>query len=152
MNEPLPLATRLAAFRFSQPIMIRFNDFDLLGHVNNAVYLTYCESGRLHYWGAATASTQITETTQIVAHASLDYRRPVRWGDTVRVVVRTSAIGRTSYTSEYLVLGSNAEGEYLAAEGRSVQVMYDYANGRSVPMPDDARAALEAFEGGPLGR
>jgi len=31
--------------------------------------------------------------------------------------------------------------------GSTVQVMYDYAAGSSIPMPDDLRETLEAFDG-----
>jgi acyl-CoA thioester hydrolase len=37
-------------FRFNYPIEVRFSDTDAMGHVNNAVYLTYFEQARLAYW------------------------------------------------------------------------------------------------------
>jgi acyl-CoA thioester hydrolase len=37
----------LEGFRFVHPIEVRFRDLDALGHVNNAVYLTYLESARM---------------------------------------------------------------------------------------------------------
>ncbi len=145
-----PLPTRRAEFRLSQPIEIRFNDYDLLGHVNNALYLTYCESGRFAYLTAAVPDLSESEFNLILAHASIDYRRPVRWGDTVQICARTITIGTKSFTMEYLILGRDAEGEYLAAEARSVQVNYDYSSGQSIPLPSAAIRALEAFEGRPL--
>ena len=40
----------MAPYKFSTTIEVRFKDVDSLGHVNNAVYLTYFEIARFHYW------------------------------------------------------------------------------------------------------
>ena len=37
-------------FRHRRVIDVRFADTDAMGHVNNAVYLTYCETARIPYW------------------------------------------------------------------------------------------------------
>ena len=37
------------AYPFSMPITVAFRDLDMLGHVNNAVYLSYFESARIAY-------------------------------------------------------------------------------------------------------
>lgn len=152
MPTPDALQTRRAEFRFSQPLVVRFNDFDLLGHVNNAIYLTYCEAGRFGYLTAAVPDLSESEFNLIVAHASLDYRRPIQWGDRVQICARTVTIGTKSFTMEYLIVGTDTAGDYLAVEARTVQVNYDYSAGQSVPLPSTAVRALEAFEGRPLHR
>jgi acyl-CoA thioester hydrolase len=150
MHTPDPLAARRAEFRFSHPITVRFNDFDLLGHVNNAVYLTFCEAARFAYLEAAAGDIQESDLNLILAHASIDYRRPVRWGEGVRIYARTVAVGTKSFTMEYLILGTTPTGDTIAAEARSVQVGYDYTADRSAPLLPAFVAALEAFEGRPL--
>jgi acyl-CoA thioester hydrolase len=150
METPDPLAARRAEFRFSHPIAVRFNDFDLLGHVNNAVYLTFCEAARFAYLTAASGDIQQSDLNLILAHASIDYRHPLGWGEAVRIDVRTVAVGTKSFTMEYLILGISGAGEYIAAEARSVQVAYDYTAGRSALVLPTFVAALEAFEGRPL--
>ena len=47
------------SFRFSVPIEVRFRDLDAIGHVNNAVYLTYLEQARLGYWKHITGRTDL---------------------------------------------------------------------------------------------
>ena len=150
MHTPDPLAARRAEFRFSHPIAVRFNDFDLLGHVNNAVYLTFCEAARFAYLTAVGGDIQQSDLNLILAHISIDYRRPVGWGETVRIDVRTVAVGTKSFTMEYLILGTTGADLVIAAEARSVQVAYDYTAGRSAPVLPAFVAALEAFEGRPL--
>jgi acyl-CoA thioester hydrolase len=147
METPDPLAARRAEFRFSHPIAVRFNDFDLLGHINNAVYLTFCEVARFAYLEAVTGDLRQSDLSLILAHMSIDYRRPIGWAEAVRIATRTVSVGTKSFTMEYVILGTAAEGEYIAAEARSVQVGYDYTAGRSVPLLPTLVAALEAFEG-----
>jgi acyl-CoA thioester hydrolase len=147
METPEPLAARRGEFRFSHPIPVRFNDFDLLGHVNNAVYLTFCEAARFAYLEAVGGEIQQSDLNLILAHISIDYRRPVGWGEAVRICARTVSVGTKSFTMEYLILGTATEGDYIAAEARSVQVGYDYTVRRSVPLAPAVVAGLEAFEG-----
>jgi acyl-CoA thioester hydrolase len=144
---PIPLAARRAPFRYCQPIAVRFSDFDAMGHVNNAVYLTYCEIARLGYWAAVSRDLPLADQGFILARIELDYRRPIQWGHAVRVCTRAIAVGRKSFTQDYRIIGTADGADYLAAEGRSVLVAYDYAAGRSAPLPPAARAALEAYEG-----
>ena len=40
----------LDGFPYVWPVEVRFRDLDALGHVNNAVFLTYLESCRIGYW------------------------------------------------------------------------------------------------------
>ena len=49
LRSPNQIVSWMPAFKFSTQIEVRFRDLDALGHVNNAVYLTYFEIARLHY-------------------------------------------------------------------------------------------------------
>ena len=128
---------------FSHRVEVRFRDCDPLGHVNNAVYLTYLEQARLFHWRAlwgfrADASSSVPGV--ILARAEIDFKRPATYPETLEIRIRLVAIGRTSFTYEYDVV--DAEGE-LVASARTVQVMYDYAASRPVPIPDDIREKLQ---------
>ena len=78
----------------------------------------------------------------ILARVECDYRKPAVAGDRLVVRLRVTAVGNSSFTLEYEIV--NAKTRELVAQARSVQVTYDYAAGRSVPIPDDMRARLEA--------
>ncbi|MBK6404207.1 MAG: thioesterase family protein [Holophagales bacterium] len=43
---------RLPEFPCVVGVEVRFRDLDAMGHVNNAVYLTYFEQARLAFWRA----------------------------------------------------------------------------------------------------
>src|SRR6185369_2911429 len=122
------------AYVYRHRLSVRFRDCDAMGHVNHAVYFTYFEQCRLTFWreqtGAPTPKTRI-----IIARAECDYRAPAHFGDELEVRLRVGTIGRSSFSLEYEI-----------ANGRTVQVSYDYDANKSVPLPDATRALLEGLQ------
>ncbi|HET7079673.1 MAG TPA: acyl-CoA thioesterase [Chloroflexia bacterium] len=83
---------------YSFPIVVRFNDLDAMGHVNNAVYLTYCEMARVGYLRAVGGLGAFGQLDMILARAEVDYRMPIEFTDRLAVQVRATAIGTKSFT------------------------------------------------------
>lgn len=131
-------------FPFEVPIDIRFRDLDPMGHVNNAVYASYFENGRVAFFHRNFGVEDARDFPFILARLEIDYRRPVLIGDRLTLGIRVGALGTTSFTFEYRL---TANGE-IAAEGRSVQVAFDYGKGAKRPLDPDFRARLEAFMAG----
>jgi acyl-CoA thioester hydrolase len=132
----------------------RFGDTDAMGHVNNARFLTYCESARIAFWEAATGEpvglpTHGAEESLILADIHVAYRTPAFFGETLTVESRVGHMGHTSFTLEHRVTaGSSARGPArLVATAKAVQVLYDYATARPRAVPDAVVAMLEAYEG-----
>jgi acyl-CoA thioester hydrolase len=134
----------MADFRFTYQIEVRFRDCDPMGHVNNAVYLTYLEQVRLAYWRELTRG-RTPRPGMILARMECDYRTPATVGQLLDVRMRVFRIGRTSFECEYEIV--DTRDRHLVAQARSVQVVYDYAAGKPVPMPDEVRERIEDFEG-----
>lgn len=136
---------------FIHRLEVRFRDCDPLGHVNNAVYLTYLEQARFSHWRALWGFRQLPRPSDgpgaegeqppgvILARVEIDYRQQAREGDVLEVRLGVAAIGRTSFTYEYEIV-DQAGG--IVATARSVQVMYDYTAGTPVPVPDSIRDLL----------
>ena len=135
----------MSDFRFVKPVEVRFRDCDPMGHVNNAVYLTYLENARFAYWREVVGAGGLTDPTFILARLECDFRAPATMGDLLDVKIRVDSIGRSSFVFAYQILQRN-DGR-VVADARSVQVMYDYSQARSIPVPDAVRAAFERFEG-----
>jgi acyl-CoA thioester hydrolase len=132
----------MSDFPFEHELEVRFRDCDPLGHVNNAVYLTYLEAARFAWWRKTFGPDGLREYGFILARVEIDYRHAALPGQRLLVRLRVSAIGRSSFTVEYeIVAGSGGE---LVARARSVQVAYDYEQGRSVPLAPVVRTRLEA--------
>ena len=130
---------------FEKRIAIRWRDLDALGHVNNAVYLTYFEVARMAYWRALTGSPYYGQVPFILAHTTIDFRSPALVHEELEVGIRVSRVGRSSFECAYRVEETAAR--RLVCDGRSVQVIYDYARGASYPVPEELRARIHAFEG-----
>lgn len=132
------------AFRFRVEVPVRFRDTDGMGHVNNAVYLTYLEVARETYWRELFGLEDYTQVDLIVARIEIDFRAPATSGDTVVLAIRTSAIGEKSF--DFLYEGRRKSDGALLCTARSVQVMYDYASGKTKPVPDRVRKAILDYE------
>jgi acyl-CoA thioester hydrolase len=128
---------------FTHRLEVRFRDCDAMGHTNNAVYLTYLEQARFAHWRSlwGSGSPQLPPDMPgvILARVECDYRRPSRYGDTLEVRLHVAEIGRTSFRYQYEIVDDQGR-TVLAA--KTVQVMYDYAAEKPVPIPDSIRALL----------
>jgi acyl-CoA thioester hydrolase len=136
-------------FALAVPIEVRFKDVDAMGHVNNAVYFTYFENARIAYWKALGLSRPRGEVAYVLARAECDFRSQTTLEDDLVCLVRVGAFGRTSFTFEYL-LRDRRSGRAVA-EGRTVQVVYDYAARQPRPLDDDLKEAIRRFEGRVIG-
>jgi acyl-CoA thioester hydrolase len=128
-------------WRFEHEIEVQFRDCDPMGHVNNAVYLTYLESARFAWWRSAFGPDGLKEHGVILARTEIDYRKPALPGDRLLVRLRVERVGGSSFAVAYEIV--NARTRELVAEAKSVQVAYDYSQGRSVPLSQTLRARLE---------
>jgi acyl-CoA thioester hydrolase len=135
------------AFRVHCPIEVRFRDCDAMGHVNNAVYLTYLEQARFAYWKAADIGRLAGEVSYIIARVEIDYRAAAVTGEVLDVAIAVTGLGRSSFRMAYEIRDGNGR---LVATAKSVQAAYDYAAGRTVPFPDAIKKRICEFEGRPL--
>jgi acyl-CoA thioester hydrolase len=119
---------------------VRFRDLDALGHVNNAVFLTYIESARIGYLLDLGVATSLDDLAIIVARIEIDFRSPVGLGDDVEIGVRASRFGTKSFDLEHELHA----GGRLVAEAKTVCVGYDYGSGETVPIPETWRERLAA--------
>jgi acyl-CoA thioester hydrolase len=137
---------------FSHQLEVRFRDCDAMGHVNNAVYLTYLEEARFHHWRASGIAKRALNSAPasdagvpddvpgvILARVEIDYRRPAKYGDLLRIDIGVAAIGRTSFTYEYEILDAS---HAVIAAARTVIVRFDYAAGKPVPISEELKEAL----------
>ncbi len=121
-------------------IEIRWRDLDSYGHVNHVVFLTYLEEAR-DEWLGRTLGVTGDVWNYVVARVAVDYRRELSLADDV-VLARCDLdrIGTSSIrTREQLV---TRDGE-LAAEAEAVLVARDESTGRSRPLTDEEREALQ---------
>ncbi|CAN5721432.1 thioesterase family protein [soil metagenome] len=146
-------------FLYQHPIEVRFVDTDALGHVNNAVYLSYFEAARAGYYATVAGvpfgtGARAAEHTFVIAEARINYRAPGFFGESLIVGCRFAWAGRSSFGFEYRV---RAEKSVVAqarvvADGETTQVMFDLERNRVTRVPPDLLAQFEAYEGRPIAR
>jgi acyl-CoA thioester hydrolase len=120
-------------------IEIRWNDLDVYGHVNNAVYLTYLEEVRDEWLGAVLGDPSEI-WNYVLVRVAIDYRRELALSDDVVIATcRLASIGTSSVRSEERILTRGGE---LAAQAESVLVARDRDRGRSRALTDAERAAF----------
>lgn len=117
---------------------VRFRDLDPMGHVNNAVFLTYLEQARIAFFEQQGLSVELDDMNMIVARVEIDFRAPVRLAQEVEVAVRPSRLGTKSFDLDYEL---TVDGE-IVAEAKSVQVAYDYGRREPVAIPAEWREKL----------
>jgi acyl-CoA thioester hydrolase len=140
------------------PIQIRWRDLDPLGHVNNAVFITYFEFARLAYGrellgpdAKIDPDTMLPVDLQfILAEVKCQYRSPVTLQDRPIIETWVSQVGRKSFVLEYRMTDERTG--RLLAEGCSTQVWYDYQTGMSQVVPEKIIGLVETMQGGKVQR
>ena len=113
---------------------VRFRDVDSLGHVNNAVYLTYLEQARVAFHNLH----GVGWTEMILARCEIDFRGQVSVSDMVEITMWPTRVGTKSFELAYEL----KVGDRLVAEAKTVLVAFDYERNRSRPLPDGWRKLL----------
>lgn len=125
---------------------VQWGDQDAFGHVNNVVYFRWMESARIEYFRRGKLGTiDDSGVGAILASIKCDFRRQLRYPDTLLISASIVSIGRTSMKMAHRVYSTELKA--IAAEADSVLVMFDYQAQKPVMVPDDIRAKIEAFEG-----
>jgi acyl-CoA thioester hydrolase len=121
-------------------IEIRWRDVDAYGHVNNAVYLTYLEEAR-DAWVQHVLGKVADTWDFVLARVAIDFKDELKQDDgAVLVRCRLDSFGRSSVRTREEVV--KLDGSVSALAG-SVVVPRDPETGRSRPLTDEERAALE---------
>jgi acyl-CoA thioester hydrolase len=125
-------------------IPLRWNDFDVLGHVNNVRYFEFMQDTRVALVERMNLSkADISEIGHVVAHQEIDYLKAIPMNATsVSVEIQVEKVGGASYNLTYEI--SDGEG-HLYAKASTVMVTFDVKSDSVVRIPDNIRTALESF-------
>lgn len=125
---------------------IRFADIDAMGHVNNAVYLTYMEQARIHLFGQfSEKGWDWRDAGLIVARNEIEYLRPILLGDRIAITVGCSHVGGKSFHLTYHFVREGTAGREEVSRGKSVMVCFNHSTGATEEIPDAWRSALDAL-------
>lgn len=132
---------RIADFSGRTSDIIRFGDLDAQGHVNNTVFATFFESGRVALLRAPGKPLNVPGTTSVLARLDINFLKELHWPGSVEIGTGVAEIGRSSYTFAQAIF---RDGQ-CAATARATMVMIDAATRRPRRLPDEVVARLEGL-------
>jgi acyl-CoA thioester hydrolase len=132
----------MAEYNFSIPIQTRYADFDMLGHLNNAIYVTYYELVRVQYFSAI--GWTLKDESNVVAHIEVDFLLPIFPEDKLICCIKTISLGRKSFKMQYQL--TSEDGLKCFSRAHSVQVCIERKSGKAINIPDHAREILSKYD------
>ncbi len=121
--------------KFEITIQVRFKDMDPMQHVNNAVYFSYFEIGRLEFFRKVVNDIEFKKYPFILARVEANFHKPI----TVHfpeVILKMWAgdFGNKSFKFFYEILSKDEKIKFTS--GESVQVFFDYKSNKTIPVPE----------------
>jgi acyl-CoA thioester hydrolase len=122
--------------------IIRYADLDPQGHVNNAVFATYFESGRVAMFRNPDLGIGVLNATYVLVRQEIDFLKELLWPGNVEIGTALLESGRSSFT----VLQTIFNDGQCAAAGRATLVMLDTETRKPRPLTPEAVARLEPWK------
>lgn len=132
---------RRGNYRHFLPIVTRWLDNDLYGHINNVVYYSFfdtvvnrylIEGGFLDLAGS--------EVIGLVVETACRYAKPVAFPEPVTAGLRVAHLGTSSVRYEVALFRGDEDD--AAAEGHFIHVYVERATRRPIPLPGSLRNLL----------
>ncbi len=127
------------------PIQIRFNDVDIMGHVNNSVYQNYFDYARLRYFEEVFGyRIDWFDKALVLVKIEIEYQQPVRMFDEIGVLTKVFHLGNKSLQMEQLLVGTDQQD--VRCSNRAVLSAFSYQEGKAVELPERWRKAVAQYE------
>lgn len=123
----------------STQLRVRFSDTDMLGHVNNASYLSYLEEARIQFF----EDLGITEVPLIVASIKADFRTQAFFRQNLTIETAIRRVGNSSF--DFVNRIKDSEKEQTIFEALTTIVHFNYKTQKSETIPDDLRQKLSSY-------
>jgi acyl-CoA thioester hydrolase len=135
VNAPARLDStlRLEDFPYRLTDNVRYADLDPNQHVNNAVYATYFETGRVTLMKDRGYGLMPPGLAWIMVRLDIHFRAELRWPGTIEMGLGVTKFGRTSVTFDQVVF---SEGKCVAS-ARSVSVLIDESTRKPTPLTSE---------------
>ena len=132
-------------------IPVLWGDMDGFGHVNNIIYLKWCETSRIELfrsiWNYKIGNMEeVLErggVGPILANFNMDYKYPVKYPDEIRIETYLTHIGNSSMGIGHELFSQNTD--KLVAKANSVIVMLNYVSNDKVIIGDKDREILSQY-------
>ena len=140
MNDPNALRP-IEAYPSRTSADIRYSDLDRQGHVNNAVFATFSEVGRVAFMYDPERPLASEGRSFVIARLQIDFRAELFWPGSVEIGTGVVRVGRSSFT---LAQGMFSKGQLVATTEATI-VMVDKETRRSTPLPPETADILHSL-------
>lgn len=131
-------------FTFSMPIQLRFNDIDILGHLNNTVYFSLYDTGKARWMEAVNhGAVNWQRVESIIANVNCAYLQQIHFGDELTLHTRCIHIGNKSFTLQQMLTDANGIAKSIC---ETVMVHYNPDTAKPEQIGDDWRNAILSYE------
>jgi acyl-CoA thioester hydrolase len=120
---------------------LRYGDTDRQGHVNNAMFMTFLETGRVEVLHRPNSPIYDDNAEFVLVNVNLDLRGEIRWPGEVQIGTAVSKIGNSSITFHQQMFQNGV----CVASADSVVVQMNTTTRKSQPLSETARTSLSAF-------
>ncbi len=119
---------------------IRFGDLDRQNHINNAVFATYFESGRVIVLYGEEYGLIVPGASFVLAHLAIDFLGEMHWPGHVEIGTAIARVGNASIEMDQALF---VKGQCVAA-ARNVLVLIDKATRKPRPFAPEHAARIRA--------
>lgn len=134
----------LSLFNHKMKAQLRFNDIDILGHLNNTVYFSLYDMGKARYLeDVGLRPKGMSRPDTVIADIHCTYLKPIHFDDEIYVVTRCSHIGEKSYTLEQMLVDVHGD---VRSVCRTVMVHVDAESARAVALTDEHIGKIKRYE------
>ncbi|MDE6577920.1 MAG: acyl-CoA thioesterase [Muribaculaceae bacterium] len=132
-------------FRHSTPVQLRFNDVDVLGHVNNTIYFTFYDTAKAQYFTDVKGQqVDWKNVDTVIANVNCAYIAPIFFGEQIEVLTTCLSVSEKSF--KLLQMIRETKTGVIKSVCETVMVSFDAATQTAKPVPEDWLGLLEKFE------
>lgn len=136
-------------FHHRTPLQMRFNDIDMLGHLNNSIYLTFFDLAKTKYFAAVNGEpVDISKMGLVIVNINANFCAPTFFNEEVEAETAVSHIGNKSLTMEQRIV--RVKDRQVKCACTTILAGFDLKTGTSIPVAEEWVEKLERFEGRPL--
>ena len=128
------------------PLQLRFNDVDMMGHVNNTVIMEFFDLGKSHYFSDAgvPVTPEEGDFCVMIVHYEVDFHSQIHWHDTIAVTSCVTHWGNKSFQLTQQIV--NTETGKPCATCRTVMSGYSRNAATSAPIPEEVKQRVIRFD------
>lgn len=131
----------LSEHQFKTFDKVRYSDTDRQGHVNNAVFSTFFETGRVELLYIPTNPLYDEGCSFVIASSKIDYLSEIMWPGTVEIGTSIIKIGNSSVH----LIQSIYQHRKLVGTSDNITVQVDNETKRSKPLSNEAKEKLSNY-------